>query len=117
VNTTLTYKLPPWFSVGLSTNQTFARLPEGHFITRIVTSNVGYAVSPSLSFSNLIQYDNRSRNLGWQSRMRWTLQPGSDLFFAFNQGWVQEEDQVDRRRSFRAQDSKISSKIQYSIRF
>jgi hypothetical protein len=117
VNTTLTYKLPPWFSIGLSTNQTFARLPEGHFITRIVTSNVGYSVSPSLSFSNLIQYDNRSRNLGWQSRMRWTLQPGSDLFFAFNQGWVQEEDAVDRRRSFRTQDTKVSSKIQYSIRF
>jgi hypothetical protein len=116
VNTTLTYKLPPWFSIGLSTNQTFARLPEGHFITRIVTSNVGYAVSPSLSFSNLIQYDNRSRNLGWQSRMRWTLQPGSDLFFAFNQGWVQEEDERDRRR-FTAQDTKLSSKIQYSIRF
>jgi hypothetical protein len=116
VNTTLTYKLPPWFSIGLSTNQTFARLPEGHFITRIVTSNVGYSVSPTLSFSNLIQYDNRSRNLGWQSRMRWTLQPGSDLFFAFNQGWVQEEDERDHRR-FTAQDTKISSKIQYSIRF
>ncbi len=117
VTTNLTYKLPPWFSIGLSTNQTFARLPEGHFITRIVTSNIGYAVSPSLSFSNLIQYDNRSRNLGWQSRMRWTLQPGSDLFFAFNQGWVQEEGELDRQRSFTAQDTKISSKIQYSIRF
>ena len=117
VNTSLTYKLPPWFSIGLSTNQTFARLPEGHFITRIVTSNVAYAVSPSLSFSNLIQYDNRSRNLGWQSRVRWTLQPGSDLFFAFNQGWVQEEKELERGYRFRAQDSKVSSKIQYSIRF
>jgi hypothetical protein len=119
INTTLSYKLPPWFLMSLSTNQTFARLPQGRFITRIVTSNIAYAVSPRLSFSNLVQYDNRSRNLGWQSRMRWTLEPGSDLFLAFNQGWIQEDDEKDDRRGFRfrTQDTKLSSKIQYSIRF
>jgi uncharacterized protein DUF5916/cellulose/xylan binding protein with CBM9 domain len=110
----LSFKMPPWFSIGLSTNQTFARLPEGKFITRIVTSNIAYAVSPSLSFSNLIQYDNRSRNLGWQSRVRWTLEPGRDLFLAFNQGWIQDE---ATNRQFRSQDTKLSAKFQYSIRF
>ena len=77
-----------------------------------MTSTVNYAASPLLSFSNLIQFDNRSGNLGWQSRVRWTLQPGNDLFFAFNQGWIQEES--DNLR-FRAQDSKVSAKFQYSI--
>ena len=114
VTTSLTYKVPPRFTVTVSTNQTFARLPEGHFIARIFTSNVGYAATPRLSFSNVIQYDNRSRNLGWQSRVRWTLQPGSDLFFAFNQGWI-HEDGGDLR--FRTQDSKVSAKFQYSFRF
>ena len=75
---------------------------------------MNYAASPSLAFSNLVQYDNRSRNLGWQSRVRWTLQPGNDLLFAFNQGWIQEDD-VDLR--FRTQDRKISAKFQYSFRF
>ena len=116
VTTSITYKLPPRFTLTLGTNQTFARLPEGHFIARIFSSNVNYAASPRLSFSNLVQYDNRSRNLGWQSRMRWTLQPGSDLFLAFNQGWIQELDERDARR-FRADDSKVSAKIQYSLRF
>ena len=114
LTTSLTYKLPPRFTVGVSTNQTFARLPEGRFIARIFTTNASYAVSPSLSLSNLVQYDNRSRNLGWQSRIRWTLQPGSDLFFAFNQGWIEEEG--DRLR-FRTEDSKVSVKFQYSFRF
>ena len=91
MTTGVTYKLPPRFTISLNTNQTFARLPEGNFTARIFTSNVSYAASPRLSFSNLIQYDNRSRNLGWQSRVRWTLQPGNDFFFAFNQGWIQEE--------------------------
>jgi hypothetical protein len=116
LTTSLTYKAPPHLIVTLSTNQTFARLPEGHFTARIFTSNINFAASPSLSFSNLIQYDNRSRNLGWQSRVRWTPQPGNDLFIAFNQGWVQEEGE-DRTLRFRTQDSKISAKFQYSYRF
>ncbi len=116
VTASVGYKLPPRFTMSLSTNQTFARLPEGHFITRIATSNVNYAASPTLSFTNLIQYDNRSRNLGWQSRMRWTLRPGNDLFVAFNQGWVQAEDE-NRSLRFRTQDTRLSTKFQYSYRF
>lgn len=118
VSTSLIYKLPPRFTISLSTNQTFARLPEGHFVTRIATSNINYAASPRLSWSNLVQFDNRSRNLGWQSRIRWTLKPGRDFFFAMNQGWVQEEaDNDSRALRFRVQDRKISGKFQYSYRF
>jgi hypothetical protein len=114
LTTSLVYKLPPRFTIGVSTNQTFARLPEGHFVARIFTANVSYAATPSLSLSNLVQYDNRSRNMGWQSRVRWTLRPGNDVFFAFNQGWIQEDGGNLR---FRTQDSKVSAKFQYSFRF
>jgi hypothetical protein len=122
VTASVTYKAPPRFTTSLSTNTTFARLPEGHFIARILTSTTSFAASPSLSFSSLVQFDNRSSNLGWQSRVRWTLQPGNDVFFAFNQGWIQEEVDDDNRNDnrnlrFRAQDSKLSGKFQYSYRF
>jgi hypothetical protein len=116
VTASMSFKLPPRFIASVSTNQTFARLPEGNFITRIFTSNIGYTASPRLSFSNLIQYDNRSRNLGWQSRVRWTLQPGNDFFLSFNQGWIQDE-MENRRMQFRVQDSRVSMKFQYSYRF
>jgi hypothetical protein len=116
VTASLGFKLPPRFIASVSTNQTFARLPEGNFITRIFTSSIGYTASPRLSFSNLIQYDNRSRNLGWQSRVRWTLQPGNDFFLSFNQGWIQDELE-NRRMQFRVQDSRVSTKFQYSHRF
>ncbi len=115
LTTSLTYKLPPRFTFVFSTNQTFARLPEGRFIARIFTSNVNYAFSPRLALTNLVQYDNRSRNLGWQSRLRWTLRPGSDFFFAFNQGWIQED--INQTRRFRSADSRASAKFQYSLRF
>jgi Domain of unknown function (DUF5916) len=115
--TSVTFKLPPRFTFSLNTNQTFARLPEGRFTAKIFTSNISYAASPSLSFSNLIQYDNRSSNLGWQSRVRWTLQPGNDLFVAINQGWIHELDDVRSDRRLRVEETKVSAKFQYSFRF
>ena len=111
----VTYKAPPRLTLSASANQTFARLPEGHFIARIFSANANYAFSPTLSLTNLVQFDNRSRNLGWQSRVRWTPQPGNDLFFAFNQGWIQEPGREDLR--FRPQDTRLSAKVQYSLRF
>ncbi len=114
ISSTVTFKLPPRFNFTLAANQTFAHLPEGDFIARILTSNIDYSISPFLTFSNLIQYDNRSDNLGWQSRVRWTLQPGRDLFIVFNQGWLQDPAGGFR---FQAKDTKVSTKFQYTFRF
>jgi len=114
IQTGLSYKLPPNLLVSLNTNQTFARLPEGNFVARIISSQVDYAASPFLFFSNVVQFDNRSRNLGIQSRLRWTLQPGNDLFLIFGQDWVQD---LTRGYDFRAQDTKLATKLQYTFRF
>ena len=114
IETALTYNLPPRFSISLNTNQTFASLPQGDFIARIISSQTNYSVSPFLSFSNLIQFDNRSENLGLQSRVRWTIEPGNEVFFVFGQGWVQD---MERGYSFRRHDSKLVTKLQYTFRF
>jgi hypothetical protein len=37
-----------------------------------------------------IHHDNVSRNLGWQSRVPWTLKPGTISSYVFGQGWLQE---------------------------
>jgi len=108
------WKPSPQVSLELDAEHDIGRLPEGNFVARILSSRVNYAASPFLSFSNLIQYDNRSRNLGWQSRVRWTLQPGNDLFLVFSQGWIQDTTGGYR---FSAEDSKLSAKFQYAFRF
>ena len=115
LQTTLTYKFPPRFSISGIANQTFARLPEGNFVARTLSSQVNYAASPFLTFSNLAQYDSRSKNLGWQGRIRWTPKPGNDVFLVFNQGWIQDPDLGGFR--FQVGDSKMSTKIQYTARF
>ena len=114
IQTGLSYKFPPYFSISLNTNQTFASLPQGSFIARIYSSRVDYAASPFLSVSSLIQFDNLSGNLGLQSRVRWTIEPGNDVFFIFGQGWVQD---LERGYGFRRQDSRLAMKFQYTIRF
>ena len=114
VQTGLRYQVPPTFSISLNSNQTFARLPEGSFIARIFSTQVNFAVSPFLSFSNLVQFDNRSGNLGLQSRVRWTLEPGNDVFFIFGQGWIQE---LGGFYDFRQQNSRMATKLQYTFRF
>ena len=114
VQTGLSYKIPPFFLISFNSNQTFASLPQGNFIARIYSSEVNYAVSPFLSISNLVQFDNRSENLGLQSRVRWTVQPGNDLFFIFGQDWVQD---FERGYDFRRHDSRLATKLQYTFRF
>jgi hypothetical protein len=114
ISGTFSYKIAPHFRASFGWNQTFAHLKEGNFVARIYSLRANYSFTPYLTLYNLVQFDNGSRNLGWQSRLRWILTPGSDIFLVFNQGWIQDE-QNDFR--FRMADRKFSAKIQYTFRF
>jgi hypothetical protein len=108
------YKIAPHFQTGIALEQTFARLPEGNFTASAFVLRADYSVSPLLTFFNVIQFDNETANLGWQSRVRWILRPGNDMFFVFGQGWLQDE---ARGLSFHPIDTKIAGKLQYTFRF
>ncbi len=110
------YKLAPNLDAAASYNLTFARLPEGNFAARVFTLRADYSVTPFLTFFNLVQFDNDSNNLGWQSRIRWILEPGRDLFFVFNQGWIREQ-HPDGRTRFEMADRGVTAKLQYTFRF
>ena len=114
IDTSFQYKLAPHFQTGITIKQTFARLPEGNFVARLFILKGDYSVSPLLTFFNLVQFDTKDANLAWQSRVRWILRPGNDVFLVFTQGWVQDE---ARRLSFRPAETKFAGKVQYTIRF
>jgi hypothetical protein len=88
-------------------------LPEGRFFTEILTIRADYNFTPNVSWANLTQYDNESRIAGWQSRFRWILRPGNDLFFVVNRGWFRTFD--DGR--FEPRFDRESAKLQYTFRF
>jgi hypothetical protein len=92
--------------------QFFVNLPQGSFRTRLALYKLDYAFTPFLSLSNFIQYDTDSRNLGFQSRLRWIVTPGNELFFVVNQGW--EQNSLDR---FEAVQTNVRAKLNYTFRF
>jgi hypothetical protein len=88
-------------------------LPQGRFSTQILTLRADYNLTPNISCANLSQYDSESRVAGFQSRFRWILQPGNDLFLVLNRGW--QRNLTDDR--FEPLFDHGSVKLQYTFRF
>ena len=72
-----------------------------------------YNFTPNVSWANLAQDDNESRIAGLQSRFRWILRPGNDLFLVLNRGWFRTLDDPRFEPSF----DRESAKLQYTFRF
>jgi hypothetical protein len=81
------YKVSVPLFVGLDLNRNRVSLADGRFSTNVSRFNANLLVSPSLTVYNYLQYDNLSRNLGWQSRLRWILTPGNEILFVWNSRW------------------------------
>jgi Domain of unknown function (DUF5916)/Carbohydrate family 9 binding domain-like len=111
----LEYKLAPHFQTGITFEQTYARLKEGNFVATLFGLRGDWSVSPLLTFFNLVQFDNETGSLAWQSRVRWTLRPGNDVFFVLGQGWLQDDEA--RRLTFHRTDTRMAGKVQYTFRF
>ncbi|HEY3132849.1 MAG TPA: carbohydrate binding family 9 domain-containing protein [Acidobacteriota bacterium] len=73
--------------LGLTAENNFGRLKEGSFVQRLWQLQSALAWSPNLVFTSFIQYDSESQNLGMNTRLRWTIKPGNDLFIVWNRGW------------------------------
>ncbi len=55
------------------------------FETRLVRVRIQIAFTTELSWSTLVQYDNLSDGLSAQSRLRWIIEPGRELFLVLGQ--------------------------------
>jgi hypothetical protein len=88
-------------------------LPEGHFTTRLYRIVGETQFSPFVAITNNIQYDSQSSVLGWQSRFRWILTPGSDLYVVYTHNWL-DDPLLDRVATL---DKRLASKVLYTYRF
>ena len=58
-----------------------------------------------------IQYDNGSDSVGLNSRVRWIVEPGSEIYFVLNQS-------IDRDdNSFRVTQTELTTKVGWTFRF
>ena len=88
-------------------------LAEGQFYTKLYRFIAETQFNPRISLVNNIQYDTQSNVIGWQSRFRWIVTPGSDLYFVYVHNWV--DDPV--RGETYTLDRRLSSKVLYTYRF
>ena len=107
------YKIGIPFFIGLEYEQNNVDLPGGSFITRIYRINADVYFNPDISLSNFIQYDNVSEKWGWQSRFRWILKPGNEIYLVWN-SVVQPSAMEDRMVM---EENTVRFKVNYNFRF
>ncbi len=95
--------------------QYWVKVREGAFHTRLALFKLDYAFNPSLSLSNFVQYDTDSRNLGLQSRLRWAIKPGNEVFLVINHAW--QYTTFDRFERLEALLTNARVKLNYTFRF
>ena len=64
-------------------------------------------------YANLIHALNQRFQLGWQSRFRWIIRPGTDFYFVYTHNWA--DDPLLNR--FETLDRRAATKMLYTHRF
>ncbi len=99
----------------LDTENDFAHMPEGNFVQRLWQLQGAYAWNPNLILTSFIQYDTESQNVGTNTRLRWTIKPGNDLFIVWNHGWQRLLTRPDL--SLIPQSDLVAVKLRWTFRF
>jgi hypothetical protein len=101
------------FRARVSYNFNDIDLPQGDFIVRLVTLRADIVFSSTLSWVNLIQYDNVSETVGINSRLHWIPEAGREAFIVLNHS-LQD---FDRNDSFHSTQADLTLKFSYTFRF
>ena len=109
----LNFRLRPGLFLFLNGQWNEIVLPEGRFTTTLYRVTGETQLSPFIALVNNIQYDSQSAGIGWQSRFRWILTPGNDLYLVYTHNWL-DDPILDR---FATVDRRAASKILYTYRF
>jgi hypothetical protein len=99
------------FSAELAAERNDVDLPEGRFTENVYSARVQVNMSSDLQISSLIQYDNESRSLGTNTRLRWTFHPLGDLFVVYNHNL-----QRSFTNRFQFDSNQLLVKLQYALR-
>jgi hypothetical protein len=111
-----TVALKPWpvLTVELNAERNRGTLPDGNFTQYLLGSRVEVKPTADFQISSFVQYDNESRSLGTNTRLRWTFNPLGELFVVYNHNMVRS---TGARERLRFESSQLLVKVQYAFRF
>ena len=84
------------------------RLPSGPVDIQLARARVDAFLTPDFQINSFIQYDNLTRSLGMNMRLRWTYRSLLDIFVVYNRNWFETQG------AFRPQVNQLIIKIQYA---
>jgi len=109
----ITFRILPGLFVYTAAELNSIALPEATFNTRLYRVVPELQFTPFLTWVNNVQYDTVSGVAGWQSRFRWIVRPGNDIYIVYTHNWL--DDPV--LAQFATQDRRLSTKAVYTYRF
>ncbi|HUR32274.1 MAG TPA: DUF5916 domain-containing protein [Vicinamibacterales bacterium] len=79
-------EVTPRLSVEPRLSVNSAQLPQGDFVTKLLTTRATFTVTPRMFASGLVQYNSSTSSFSTNVRLRWEYRPGSDLFVVYTEG-------------------------------
>jgi hypothetical protein len=113
IATDLNLRVRPGVIIYTSGEWNRVELGLGAFETRLFRVVPELQFSPWIAWVNNFQYDTQSSVLGWQSRFRWIVRPGSDLYLVYTHNWM--DDPLESRLF--TLDRRAATKLLYTHRF
>jgi len=107
----LTWRPSKHFLLALTYERNDVDLDDGDFVVHLASARINLLFTPMLSWTTLVQYDNVTDTIGINSRVRWIIVPGSELFVVLNQGLNVDDGRIRRGET----EGKI--KLSWTFRF
>jgi hypothetical protein len=92
-------------------------LPEGDFTTKVIRADAKWQMSPWMSLTNNLQYDDVTKIVGLFSKFRWIITPGSELFLVYTHNWLHTDGRLFDRFRAETLSRGATTKINYTYRF
>ena len=107
----------PWLIVEANGTHNSGRVSGGRFTQDLVGVRFRVNFSPDLQVASYAQYDNQSRSIGTNTRLRWSFSPLGDLFVVYNHNLNEERTSLGRRTGWDFASNQLLAKLQYLFRY
>ena len=109
--TTFAWRPSHFLNISFEGEKNSGKLPSGSFDIKLARARVNIFLSPNFQLLSFFQYDNLTKSLGMNTRLRWTYRSLLDVFIVYNRNWI------DTDRGLTPELNQFMIKIQYSWRY
>ena len=114
---TASWKPSALFILDLNATRNVGHLAEGNFTQQVIGARARISVSPDLQFNSYMQFDNSTKGLGSNTRVRWTFSPLGELFVVYNHNVRELIPSRGTPREWRFDSNQLLVKVQYAWRY